>query len=641
VFIPVVDPETFRSATAPQYRDAVGKSGMTSYVMVPMRARGKVVGALGAGRLADAPRFTIEDLDVIQKLADQAALAMATWDAFRLLEREKDAASRSERRFRTLADHAPDMIARLDGDGRYRYVNPRFASNMGVAADRFLGRTNHELGFPKEFCRVWDEKLPEAFSGSEVLMDFEFPGPDGARQYQAKLVPEPGADGNVRTVIGMARDVTELTRRVRRNEEAFRSIGSMAERLRGTADVDLLLDTLVVDAMKLVGAEGGCAGLRTPAGMTTKRYFRHGDIQPLDYTWAAGEGLPGWLIQHRVPYVTNDAASDPQIVQALCRTFGVWSALSMPILDGEGEVIGFFELHNKRDRTPFTDEDRQRLSVISHTASVALQSALAMRRAQHAERQERAKAAELGELVNELETFAYSVAHDLRAPVRAMDGYSQILLEDYGPKLGSHGRALAERITESSRRMDHMIRDLLAYSRLSRDEVVLQPVALQEAVPDAVDQLRGEVNARHAEITVDRPLPLVIAHPAVLRQVIVNLLSNAMKFVAPGIHPRVRVRSESSGAAVRLWVEDNGIGIAPEYHERLFRVFERLHGPDAYPGTGIGLAIVRRGIERMGGSVGVESQVGAGSRFWLELPAAAPESDQDPHSSEETHVRND
>jgi signal transduction histidine kinase len=115
----------------------------------------------------------------------------------------------------------------------------------------------------------------------------------------------------------------------------------------------------------------------------------------------------------------------------------------------------------------------------------------------------------------------------------------------------------------------------------------------------------------------------VVAHPTTLAQAVANLLSNAVKFVAPGTRPRVRVWAEESEGWVRLWVEDNGIGIAPDDHERIFRVFERLHGVDVYPGTGIGLAIVRRGVERMGGRVGVESELGKGSRFWIELPRAA------------------
>jgi signal transduction histidine kinase len=141
-------------------------------------------------------------------------------------------------------------------------------------------------------------------------------------------------------------------------------------------------------------------------------------------------------------------------------------------------------------------------------------------------------------------------------------------------------------------------------------------------VDEVIQQLRETLRERNAQVQVDHPLPTVLGHPTTLLQVLANLVHNAVKFVADGVTPQVRVRAEEHGNWVRVWVEDNGIGIAPEHQERIFGVFERLHSADAYPGTGIGLAIVRKGVERMGGRVGVVSQVNKGSRFWFELRKA-------------------
>jgi signal transduction histidine kinase len=141
-------------------------------------------------------------------------------------------------------------------------------------------------------------------------------------------------------------------------------------------------------------------------------------------------------------------------------------------------------------------------------------------------------------------------------------------------------------------------------------------------VKETNQQLDTVLREAGATISTVNHLPPVLAHAPTLTQVIANLLSNAVKFVAPGVHPDIRLKAEERGNHVRLWVEDNGIGIAAEHYDRIFRVFERLHGIETYPGTGIGLAIVQKGIERMGGTAGVESTVGAGSRFWIELPAA-------------------
>jgi signal transduction histidine kinase len=145
-------------------------------------------------------------------------------------------------------------------------------------------------------------------------------------------------------------------------------------------------------------------------------------------------------------------------------------------------------------------------------------------------------------------------------------------------------------------------------------------------VGEVLAGLDADIRDRHADVAVERPLPDVTGHRLILAQVGTNLMTNALKFAAPGAPPRVRIRSERRGNRVRLWVEDDGIGVAPEHHDRIFQVFQRLHGPDEYPGTGIGLAIVRRAVERLGGRAGVESEEGRGSRFWVELPAAEGES---------------
>jgi signal transduction histidine kinase len=241
------------------------------------------------------------------------------------------------------------------------------------------------------------------------------------------------------------------------------------------------------------------------------------------------------------------------------------------------------------------------------------------------EDQVRERTVELEERNDELEAFGYSISHDLRAPLRAMQGFSQALLEDCGDRLDAMGREYAERIVAGAKRMDELIRDLLAYSRVSRAELKLVRVPLTPVAHSALAELSGALRARNASVHVDEPLPTVMGHPATLSQVLTNLLGNGLKFVPPERTPELRVHAERHNGQVRLWVEDNGIGIAPEHQARIFRVFERLHSNDDYPGTGIGLAIVRKAVERMGGQVGVESSLGHGSRFWVELQTAMGE----------------
>ena len=229
------------------------------------------------------------------------------------------------------------------------------------------------------------------------------------------------------------------------------------------------------------------------------------------------------------------------------------------------------------------------------------------------------RTAQLEEANEELQAFSYSVAHDLRAPLRGMQGFAEALLEDYGDRLDGEGREYAEFIISSAQRLETLIQDLLSYSRISRTDLQLRPIELDAVVAEAIAQLQTEITQTQAQVTVQPNMPAVIGHRSTLVQVVSNLVSNAIKFVADGVTPKVEISAENQGDRVRLWVVDNGIGIEGKYYSRIFRVFERLHGVESYPGTGIGLAIVRKGTERMGGSIGVESEPDAGSRFWIEL----------------------
>src|SRR5207245_2688832 len=239
-----------------------------------------------------------------------------------------------------------------------------------------------------------------------------------------------------------------------------------------------------------------------------------------------------------------------------------------------------------------------------------------------AEQEIERRADELGAVNKELEAFSYSVSHDLRAPLRAMQGFAQALNEDFADRLGPVAQDYTRRIVAAACRMDTLIQDLLADSRLSRAQMLLQPLDLRSVMAQIRTHTEGEFRDREAsvEVAIPEAFPQVMAHPTTLVQVVTNLLTNAVKFVGSGVRPHVRVWAEERDEWGRLWVEDNGIGIAPEHHDRIFRVFERLHGSEMYPGTGIGLAIVAKGTERMGGRAGVESTPGEGSKFWIELP---------------------
>jgi signal transduction histidine kinase len=212
------------------------------------------------------------------------------------------------------------------------------------------------------------------------------------------------------------------------------------------------------------------------------------------------------------------------------------------------------------------------------------------------------------------------VSHDLKAPVRAIQTFAQFLDEEEASKLSPTGKDYLARIISSSRHLDKLITDVLAYSRMNVEPLAKTTVNVESTIQEIIDQ-NSDFQAPKAEIELVRPLQNIRGHAASFTQCMTNLLSNAVKFVRPGTTPHVKLWTQSVDDTVRLNLKDNGIGIAPEHQQRIFNAFERLD--TEYEGTGFGLAIMRKAVERMGGRFGLESKPGEGSLFWIELPKAA------------------
>ena len=255
---------------------------------------------------------------------------------------------------------------------------------------------------------------------------------------------------------------------------------------------------------------------------------------------------------------------------------------------------------------------------IDITESVEARQSASERR-EELERLVAERTASLQEAVSQMEEFSYSVSHDLRAPLRAMQGYATALLDDYQDKIDEEGREYLQRIISSGLRMDRLTRDVLVYSKIPRASMQLQGVALDKLVTDIVQQYL-QSKTKDVEIVVEIPLLSVTGNESFLSQAISNLVDNAVKFSPADRATRIRIRTELHDGEVRLWVEDNGIGIKPEHQSRIWGMFERIHPQHLYEGTGIGLAIVRKTIERMNGAMGVLSDGVTGSRFWIQLP---------------------
>jgi signal transduction histidine kinase len=229
---------------------------------------------------------------------------------------------------------------------------------------------------------------------------------------------------------------------------------------------------------------------------------------------------------------------------------------------------------------------------------------------------------ELKQKIKDMDTLCYSIAHDLKAPLRAVAGFSKVLEEDFAEKLGSEGRSYLDKMQGGALRMDELIDGLLQYGALAHRELKVGPVDLEEVWKEMLlDGVQEETDRRGALLQKQGTLPSVQGNAFVLRTVLRNLVTNGLKYGPPGGNGIVIVRAERVNDKVLLFVQDNGIGIAPEHQDRIFGLFERLHSREEYEGNGLGLAMARRGIERLGGKLGVVSQVGSGSTFSIELPA--------------------
>jgi PAS domain S-box-containing protein len=227
----------------------------------------------------------------------------------------------------------------------------------------------------------------------------------------------------------------------------------------------------------------------------------------------------------------------------------------------------------------------------------------------------------LEEKVREMDDFMHVVSHDLKEPLRGIEAFAGFLLEDYGDRLDEQGQRYLGFLRQSAVRMRDLIHDLLTLASLSRKAPVWQPVQLTEIVARAERDLEYAIRSRHAEIRMAGPLPSVTGDPTQLGELFKNLVSNAIKFNVSA-HPVVTISASDGDGVVRVAVADNGIGIDPRYHDRIFELFERLHPQEEFEGTGAGLAICRKIVEGYGGRIRVESEPGHGSTFVFTLPKA-------------------
>ncbi|HWQ12383.1 MAG TPA: ATP-binding protein [Roseiflexaceae bacterium] len=535
----------------------------------------------------------------------------------------------SELRYRRLFETSTDGILIVDATTlQIIDANPVAAELLGLAREELRGSELREIGLLTDGADA-REALRELRGGQAMRYEhLPLHTRDGQRR-DVELV------GNVYEADGQQIfqcNLRDITKR-RQAEETVRSLLRISESLTSTLDLQTLMDILVMEAVGLVRAESGVAGLHEPQGMVSHAYLQRGQWLPLEYCWPPGHGLPGWLIGHKVPYLTNDALSDPQIVHQLCVQFGVRQALSTPVLSGCGEVLGFFEVHNKLDGGAFTQGDLEHLIAVSRIASIAIQNALAYQEIQKAERERRellareqaarVRAEEASRLKDE---FLATVSHELRTPLTTILGWAQRLRRGRRDE-ATVARAL-EVIERNAKAQAQLVEDILDVSRMITGKLRLSvgPVDLATVINAAIDavQLAAEAKGIYLDVTLDPSARHILGDAGRLQQVVWNLLSNAIKFTPHG--GAVHVRLERAGQEVQIAVSDTGEGIRPDFLPFVFDRFRQGDGTSTrrHFGLGLGLAIVRHLVELHGGTVHAASPgEGHGATFTVRFPLAA------------------
>jgi PAS domain S-box-containing protein len=509
----------------------------------------------------------------------------------------------SEQRFRQMADATPAMLWVSGQDRCCNYFNKAWLTFRGRQIDEELGHGWTEGVHPDDLKKCL-ELFEHAYDQQEAFqLNYRLLRHDG--QYRSVFcsgVPRFDNNNILLGYVGSAIDITEIQKaeRALREEAALKASET---RFRESAD-----------AMAHIIWEWQPNGYFDYFNRRWHEYTGITDTGGTLEIWKPVFHPDDWETATQRWQSARDRGSacegEFRLRDARSGDYRWHLGRTVPIRDATGAVVRFIgtatDIHDQKESQSALAQAQEDLR--SHAAQ--LETAV----------QERT--AELEESLKTTETLLYTIAHDLRAPLRAMQGMAIAVLDDYAFRLDEDGREYLDRIHTAARRMDQLIADLLAYGRLGHIEMPIHTLDLETEFKNILAELADELRQKKGEIALHGPMPKVRANPVALQQVISNLLTNAIKFVPAETPPRIDVSSARRDGMVRVTVQDNGIGIDPGHQDRIFQVFQRLHTQELYAGTGIGLAIVAKAIQRMNGTVGVDSKSGEGSCFWFELPAA-------------------
>ena len=580
------------TADARVSRQMCERFGVRASLATPLWLEGEVQGVLMV--IDREPRhYGARELALIEALAREAAFAL---QAQRL--RAAQARAEAERReqaeqVRLLLDATEEGIYGVDREGRCTFINQAALRMLGYGRpEDLLGRNLHELihhtrpdgtPYPKEHCRVRLSTLAGETAHADDELHWRADGTSFPVEYWSRPIVR---QGEITGAVVSFMDVTERKRSQAQNERLGRALDESANEIY-MFDAETLRFTQVN------------RGARENLGYSMEELCH---LTPLDLK--------------------------PQI------TAQQFDALTAPLRLGTRDQISFDTVHRRKDGTLYPVEVRLHLSraarppvfvavIRDMTEQRATEEALRQYR-ENLEELVRARTAELETVNRELEAFSYSVSHDLRAPLRAIDGFSQALLDDHGAGLPAEARGYLERVRAAVQRMGVLIDDLLKLARVSRAQLNLAEVGLSRMAQEIIARHRAAEPQRRVEVVIAPDL-VAVGDARLLSIALGNLLDNAWKYTAHTREARIEVGVEMVDGERAWFVRDNGAGFDMQYAHKLFGAFQRLHSVREFPGTGVGLATVARIVARHGGRVWAQGEVGEGATFYFTLGAAAAE----------------
>ncbi len=530
--------------------------------------------------------------------------------------------------FTALVKSSDDAITSESLDGTITSWNPAARRMFGYSADEIIGQPITRL-IPADLLDE-DQHFLQTIAAGKTVRNYDTIRlrQDGSPiNVSITLSPITDEQGQIVAASKIVRDIGERKQAEaaqRRYAERLAVINHLDRIIASNIDIVQVYDDFVAELRMLVSVDRASLIRLNAAGdqwKVTREWNQSESSSPTEWSGSVQGSVIEGLVANHAPLLETELSELGNWAETeQLQREGIRSRLLLPLIVQE-RVLGVLALASRQPNA-FSEDVQSILMTIADQLSIAIQKADLFQQVQHhaaeLEQHVRLRTAELEAANKELGAFTYSVSHDLRAPLRAIDGFSRMILRDYQALLPEDGQRRLRVVRENAQQMGNLIDDLLAFSRLNRQPLKRQSVDLTELATQVLEQFNSTGTSHPAEVII-QPTPPCQADPALLKQVMVNLLSNAMKFTRKVEAARIEIGYHEENGEVVYFVKDNGAGFDMRYANKLFGVFQRLHRTDEFEGTGVGLAIVQRIIHRHEGRVWAEAEVNQGATFYFTL----------------------